>query len=580
VGATLACSISTWPDSASAAALTASVQGPVSPADAAATRAYLEADYQLARATLSNVAALKAAEEAFAEGLGRECHGVLSGEPKEEEIVLGFLRTPPETARSRGEHKRSELQATTIDAELAFAFIRASDQPNEGAVEAFAAKVGRLSWSNPDIALAAQSHAATLEERAASSPTSVCADMRTWAQSGYHVLSSNSREFQAARTARAKTAVPSAPIASLLKPYEDAGDRRLVHQTEAVESRIAASSGRPSGVFARLRRDLGVPESRLEAKSRGSALGHRSTQAGSTVTVRRETSPESFGAPCKHSVSVEFSERSKGSEQSSGGYSSSMCIGGRQERQPSASCGSGVESITAVVPASVRAVRMTFNDGQTVTARVFRIPRSAGGPAGLFAEAIRGYARYPVSLTELNDEGTIVAVEKVGFHCMRERRNIGPSFVELAQGATPEGEPFTIEGVVFIPSRGPASFNLMLGIGIANRGGEAGAHTSKPKAFSWSLALECPPHEFAVIYGTLSTPGSSVLARTSSGLVPLTKVQLAPDLHSGGPLVYGVFQTLPSELVVLGGDGSTLYSESLVARATEEREYCEGYAEA
>jgi hypothetical protein len=49
-----------------------------------------------------------------------------------------------------------------------------------------------------------------------------------------------------------------------------------------------------------------------------------------------------------------------------------------------------------------------------------------------------------------------------------------------------------------------------------------------------------------------------VLAQTQSGPVALTKVELASNLHSEGPLVYGVFATLPSELIVGRTDGSTL----------------------
>jgi len=54
---------------------------------------------------------------------------------------------------------------------------------------------------------------------------------------------------------------------------------------------------------------------------------------------------------------------------------------------------------------------------------------------------------------------------------------------------------------------------------------------------------------------------------------------VAADLHSEGPLVYGAFSTLPSELVVRGSDGAILYSESLAARGREEAEFCQGYAE-
>jgi hypothetical protein len=43
--------------------------------------------------------------------------------------------------------------------------------------------------------------------------------------------------------------------------------------------------------------------------------------------------------------------------------------------------------------------------------------------------------------------------------------------------------------------------------------------------------------------------------------------------------VYGVFSALPSELTVLGANGSTVYSESLAAQATEAAQFCEGYEE-
>jgi hypothetical protein len=79
--------------------------------------------------------------------------------------------------------------------------------------------------------------------------------------------------------------------------------------------------------------------------------------------------------------------------------------------------------------------------------------------------------------------------------------------------------------------------------------------------------------------GILAPPGASILVRTPAGLVALTKVELATSLNAGGPLFYGVYATPPAEIVVKRSDGSVLYTESLAARATEETEFCEGYAE-
>ena len=102
---------------------------------------------------------------------------------------------------------------------------------------------------------------------------------------------------------------------------------------------------------------------------------------------------------------------------------------------------------------------------------------------------------------------------------------------------------------------------------------------SVPKPSPWHSLVACPPHAFALVYGLLVSPGDSVLARTPKGLVPLAKQQLDPSMHAEGPLVYGAFSSLPSELIVRRSDGSTLSSESLVAKAKEDAEFCEGLAE-
>jgi hypothetical protein len=70
-----------------------------------------------------------------------------------------------------------------------------------------------------------------------------------------------------------------------------------------------------------------------------------------------------------------------------------------------------------------------------------------------------------------------------------------------------------------------------------------------------------------------------VVARTPEGAVALDAIPVEPRVHAKGPLVYGVFNALPSELTVLGANGSTLYAENLQAKAAEAAQFCEGYAE-
>jgi hypothetical protein len=90
---------------------------------------------------------------------------------------------------------------------------------------------------------------------------------------------------------------------------------------------------------------------------------------------------------------------------------------------------------------------------------------------------------------------------------------------------------------------------------------------------------ECALHPYSLLDGLLLSPGASVLVRTPAGLVPLTRVELAASTPAEGLLFYGVYATPPTEIIVESSDGSVLYTESLTAKATEETEFCEDYAE-
>jgi hypothetical protein len=65
----------------------------------------------------------------------------------------------------------------------------------------------------------------------------------------------------------------------------------------------------------------------------------------------------------------------------------------------------------------------------------------------------------------------------------------------------------------------------------------------------------------------------------AAGAVALNVSPVEPRLHAKGPLVYGVFSALPSELTVLESNGATVYTENLQAKAAEAAQFCEGYAE-
>jgi hypothetical protein len=562
------------------ALLWAPASSAATPADTAATLAYLQANYQLDLAIANNAAASSAASASLATQLGSECQGVLAGAPNEEVSSSNPGEHP--TPRARGEHQRSKQQLRTIEAELEQAIEAATYQPDIPAIEAFAAQIAPLSWSDPRIAPLAAFRVKRQKEILTPPGASVCADMKFWAHSGYHALSASSRTFEEAQTARTVTA-PEGSVQQLLKPFEQAPERALIKKIEALQQRPANALAGAVSAYSRLQRTLGVPESPFETRKQEPVLGHGRTHAGSTFTLRRENATEPSEASCRKSISIEIEGPSKRKTGVSEVWGTSLCLSGRKRRsRASGSCGNEVTSIVAVMPASVQSVQLLLSNGKTITSGVIHIPPRDGGPASVYVQAVRGYSPYPVSLRELGRDDKLVVMVKVGFRCHPEPPASGPRFVSLVNGTTPTGEPFAIEGVLVHFGNHQTGFSLDLSHSHSSNSeaeGEIAVGHTKPKAFSWSLGMECPPHEYAIVYGILSAPGSTVMARTSTGLVPLTKVELAADLHSGGPLVYGVFSTLPSELVVLGGNGTTLYTESLVAKGNEEAEYCGGYAE-
>ena len=573
-----------WSGRASAALVLASIalcgSAPIAAAsssNAQATHAYLTAQYKLVRSLLHEAAAARGAESSAAAQIARECRGVLSGMPQPS---LNPLAVP--TPRARGENARLTHQQQTIEAELAAAIIKPGDSLYRPAEEAYAAEVRQLSWSNPTIASVLQAATTTKLEDVSTPAPSFCADARTWAQSGYRALSAASREFEASREARKSSALrEERSLSTLLKPYENAADRALIRKASTVEDKLLASVGATLQTDLRLRRILGFPRAETEEPRKQIVLGHGRTAAGTRFKVSSE-SGGLLGAvgSCHRSASVFYSRPGAPEVLIQGGPNNPICLSPPRYRHPAQFCEAGIETIQTAVPASVRSVRLALTDGRTIESRVVRgPPRDGGGAAGIYAQEIRGSSSHAVSLVELNTgEEVVLALHLPRYRCVKPRGQSEPELptnTELATGHTPEGEPFTIS--TFGSFNGQPS--LSVDTGVDPELNEITIPPDVAKAFPWSLSIGCTPHPYAILYGILAPPGESVTARTPQGAVPLNVVPLIPRLHAKGPLVYGAFSALPSELTVLGANGSTVYTENLQAKATEAAQFCEGYAE-
>jgi hypothetical protein len=542
-----------------------------SSSDAEATHAYLLAQYRLLTALLHDARAVRHAESAPAAQIARECPGIVSGMPKE---PSRFPVPPPHV---RGENARLTQQKQTIEEELYTAVERPGDSLYRPAEEAWAAEVRQLSWSNLAITTDVQARiTATLETISAPAP-SFCADARAWAQSGYRALSAASREFEATRAARTSSERGEVSLGALLKPYENASDRVLVRKTSAVEYQLLASAFAASQTILRLKRILGYPRAATEEPKREIVLGHGRTAAGTRFEVS-SVSGGLFGAgdSCHRSASVFYSRPGAPELLIQGGPNNPICLSSPQYRHPALFCEAGIETIQTAVPASVRSVRLVLADGRTIESRVVRVPRRHGGPVGVYAQEIRGSTSHAVSLVELNVGGGVVLTVRLRrYRCVKPRKEPEefPAVRALASGRTPEGEPFAIHAFGTVNDEP----SLSVDIGLDPELGEP-AFDAK-KAFPWSLSIGCAPHPYAILYAILRPPGRLVTARTLQGVVALNVVPVAPRVHAKGPLVYGVFGALPSELTVLGENGTTVYTENLQAKAAEAAQFCDGYAE-
>ncbi len=539
--------------------------------DAQATHAYLLAEYRLTVALLHDAPAVRGTESPAVARIGKECPGVVAGMPPE---PSRFPAPPP---RVRGENARLEQQKQTINEELTAAV----NQPNDGlyrpAEEAWAAEVRQLSWDNPAIAADVQAAIAAAIEGISAPAPPFCADARAWAQSGYRALSASSLQFAASRAARMHAERGEGSLGTLLKPYETAADGALIRKTHAAEFRLIGSAPAALRAVLRLERTLGFPRAETKEPPKQVTLGHGRTAAGTRFKVSSGSDPFLLGS-CHRSASVYYSRPGAPEVLIQGGPNNPICLSSPTYRRPAVFCEAGIETIQTAVPTSVRSARLVLADGRAIRSRVIRILRRGRGLAGIYAQELRGSTSHAVSLVELNAGGGVVlTLQLPRYRCIKPRTEPEefPTVRVLASGHTPEGEPFTISS---FGSLDDEPF-LDVDTGVDPELNEIAIGPGSSKAFPWSLKIGCGPRPYAILYAILLPPGKSVVAQTPQGAVALNVVPVEARAHAKGPLVYGVFSALPSELTVLAAHGAVLYTENLQAKASEVAQFCEGYAE-
>ncbi|MFI5004645.1 MAG: hypothetical protein ACHQE6_06490 [Solirubrobacterales bacterium] len=182
------------------------------PGDAAATRTYIRANYNLVRAARSNLAVEVGALKSLVRQITGEC--------------------PLVAAESPQNHDSEQLSNEVVGAMTVVIY-----RPDAAAIHTFARTVAGLHWSNRTLTRIVRKYATQLQGLAALATPDVCGDVRAWVASGYQTLAPSTVQFNTSYYADDIEA-EEVPL-RLLAPYESAAESSLVRRTKRLEAPLA-----------------------------------------------------------------------------------------------------------------------------------------------------------------------------------------------------------------------------------------------------------------------------------------------------------------------------------------------------
>jgi hypothetical protein len=177
--------------------------------NAAATHAYIEANFKLTRIAEASVAPVQAKVVALDKQLAQECPKAGAGGPEDNE-------------------------SQKVSHEAADALWSLSYGADASQIRAFAKTVDSLSWSNPKLTRIARHYAKTLEGLAALPLPNLCANVREWKASDFRTIPAATLQLDERAEALEGHTIPP----QLLAPYERPADRDIVAETTRLETKL------------------------------------------------------------------------------------------------------------------------------------------------------------------------------------------------------------------------------------------------------------------------------------------------------------------------------------------------------
>jgi hypothetical protein len=199
--------------------------------DAAATRAYVQANYNLVRAARSSLSVEVGGLKSLVSQITGEC--------------------PLAAAESPQNHDSEQLSNEVVGAMTVVIY-----RPDAAAIHTFARSVAGLHWSNRKLTRIVRKYATQLQGLSALATPDVCGDVRAWVASGYQTLAPSTVQFNTSYYADDIEA-EEVPL-RLLAPYESAAVSSLVHRTKRLEAPLAEVEAHGVYYYTRILNTLGL----------------------------------------------------------------------------------------------------------------------------------------------------------------------------------------------------------------------------------------------------------------------------------------------------------------------------------
>jgi hypothetical protein len=200
-------------------------------ADAAATRAYIEANYGLVHLVASRIGPIETELQGVLAQVRSECPAAAAHSPQDtdsEQLSNEVIGTLVETAVRLLVHPPS----------LRFVLV-----------------AGALKWSDHALTRTIHAYVAKVETLATVGVPSLCSDVRVWAASGFHTLPGSTVDFDSRFI---PNWVSAGELPAALAPSETPSERPLIRRTQRLEEEVAELEAREVETWGRIMDALGL----------------------------------------------------------------------------------------------------------------------------------------------------------------------------------------------------------------------------------------------------------------------------------------------------------------------------------